>query len=267
MSDRPQRPFAPDGFGDRARIGLVYMHSSVVMEGELGAMAAPGISVHTSRLHLPEVTVSGISAMMESPELETAVRLVGGAPIDVLCLGGTSAAFLHGRAGDEQLIERIAGWLDGVPVTTAAQGVAAGLAKLGVGPVALATPYRKEVNERAIRYLAEHGHDVVRDEWLGITDDHALAEVPLEDVFDLACRADSPEAEAIVISCTNLRSVAVIAALEEELGKPVVSAVSGAFWHSLKLVGVDGARPGYGRLLDSAAVAPAAERSPAEMPR
>jgi maleate isomerase len=229
------------------------MHSSVVMEGELYAMAAPGVSIHTSRLRLPKVTVSELSRMMESPELETAVRLVGGAPIDVLCFGGTSAAFLHGRAGDESLIRRIRGWLPDVPTTTAARSVVEALGELNAGPVALATPYRKEVNERAIRYLGEHGHEVVNDVCLGITDDHELAKVPLQAVFDLACRADSPRAEAVFISCTNLRTVGVIAALEEELRKPVVSAVSASYWHCLTLVGAHGARGGYGRLLDAVA--------------
>ncbi|MGH7077010.1 MAG: hypothetical protein ACREFU_02810 [Acetobacteraceae bacterium] len=68
--------FAEDGYGYKARFGLVYMASSVVMEAEMYAMAASGISIHTSRVRLPRVTVAGIDQMMRSPELEAAVRPV-----------------------------------------------------------------------------------------------------------------------------------------------------------------------------------------------
>jgi maleate isomerase len=244
-------PFAYDGYGDRCRIGLVFIASSVVMEAEMWAMAARGVSVHTSRMRLTKVTVEGIDQMMRSPELEEATRLAAAAPVDVLCFGGTSASFLHGTAWDRALLSQMKEWAPRPKLTTASTATLAALAALDVGPVALATPYVAAVHERAIRFLAENGHSVAASAHLGIEEDRALAEVPLERVYDLCLEVDRPEAEAIFISCTNFRSVGVIAALEAALGKPVVSAVQASFWHCLELADVDGARPGYGRLLDS----------------
>ena len=123
--------------------------------------------------------------------------------------------------------------------------------------MALATPYIDEVHERAIRFLEENGHRVVKSDNLGIDTDHALAEVPLESVYDLVCAVDHADASAVFVSCKNFRSVGAIAALEVTLGKPVVSAVQASFWHSLALAGVAGARGGYGRLL-SDSIAPGA---------
>ncbi len=251
MNQAPATPtFVPDGFGSRLKIGLVYMASSVVMEPEMYAMASDDVSVHTSRVTLPKVTVEGLTTMMESPELEQAVRLAAAAPLDVLCFGGTSASFVHGTAWDRDLIERIGRWAPGIPTTTASTATLAALEAVGAGPIALATPYVEEVNERAVRFLSENGHKVLSYEGLGITGDHALAEVTLEEVFELACRVDVPEATAVFISCTNLRTVGAIAALEAELGKPVISAVQASFWHCLEIGGVAGAKPGYGSLFD-----------------
>ena len=247
MTSRPE--FMWDGFGSLAKIGLINLHSSVVMECEMWAMAAPGVSVHTSRLKVQKITVDAIDAMMRSPELEQSARLIAGAPIDVLCFGGTSASFLHGTAFDESLIARMRDWAPGIPVTTASTATLAALGAVGAGTVALATPYIDEVHERAIRFLEENGHRVVKSDNLGIDSDRALAEVPLEDVYDLVCAVDHADATAVFISCTNFRSVGAIAALESTLGKPVVSAVQASFWHSLVLAGVAGARRGYGRLL------------------
>ncbi len=248
MSAAPN--FAYDAYGHLAKIGLIYMHSSVVMENEMWAMAAPGVSVHTARIHLPKVTAQGIGAMMESPQLEEAARLISGAPIDVLCFGGTSASFLHGTKWDKALIAKMVDWAPGVPVTTASTASLAALAEVGSGKVALATPYVDEVHERAIRFLEENGHAVVKSRNLRISEDHALAEVPLDRIFELVRSVDHLDATAFFVSCTNFRSVAVIAALEEALGRPVVSAVQASFWHSLVLAGVKGAHPGYGRLME-----------------
>jgi maleate isomerase len=242
--------FAEDGFGSRVRIGLVYIASSIVMEPEMYAMAGPGVSIHTSRLHLPKVTVEGIEAMMRSPDLEQASRLIGEAPLSVICFGGTSASFLHGTAWDQALTAKMQSWAPGIPAVTTATSVLDALASLEVGPVALATPYTEEVSLRAVEWLGESGHDVVAWEGLGVTSDWALAEISPQAVYDLARRVDRVEAEAVFISCTNLRTVAVIAALEAALGKPVVSAVQASFWKCLQLAGVSGAKSGYGRLLD-----------------
>ena len=248
MIEEPE--FVYDGFGTHAKIGLINLHSSIVMECEMWAMAAPGVSIHTSRLKARKITVEGIDAMMRSSELEQSARLVAGAPIDVLCFGGTSASFLHGTAFDEALMAKMKDWAPGVPVTTASTATLAALEAVEAGSVALATPYIDEVHYRAIRFLEENGHAVVKSDNIGIDTDQALAEVPLEKVYALVLSVDHPEASAIFISCTNFRSVGAIAALEKALGKPVISAVQASLWHSLKLVGVRGARPGYGRLFD-----------------
>jgi len=188
--------------------------------------------------------------MMNSPQLEEAARLISGAPIDVLCFGGTSASFLYGTSWDKSLIVKMKEWAPGIPVTTASTATLASLAEVEAGKVALATPYGDEVHERAIRFLEENGHTVVKSSNLGISDDHALAEVPLDRIYELVRSIDHPEATAFFVSCTNFRSAAVIAALEEDLGRPVVSAVQASFWHSLILAGVKGAKPGYGRLMN-----------------
>ncbi|QGH70712.1 Asp/Glu racemase [Pseudactinotalea sp. HY158] len=243
--------FQPDRYGTRARIGLVYMASSVVMEPEMYAMAADDVSIHTSRLTLPSVTVDGIDAMMRSPELESAVRLCGQAPLDSMVFGGTSASFLHGTAWDQALIEKMTEWSPVRSTTTSTASLAA-LAEVGASKIALVTPYVPEVVHRAEKFFGSNGFPVQRSLGLGITSDWELAEVPLEQVYDMCLEVDGDDISAIFISCTNLRSVGAIAAIEQAIGKPVVSAIQASFWHCLNVAGVEGgAAPGYGRLFDA----------------
>jgi maleate isomerase len=206
------------------------------------------VAIHTTRINLPKVTVEGIDEMMRNPELERAAGLLGSAPIDVMCFGGTSASFVHGTAYDQELIRKLKAWAPGPKITTASTASLEALAEVKAGPVALATPYVDGIQARAIRFLEENGHKVIRHRNLGIDKDRALAEVPLEEVYELVLSVDHPEASAVFISCTNFRSVGAIESLESALGKPVISAVQASFWHCLQIAGVKGAKPGYGSL-------------------
>ena len=60
--------------------------------------------------------------------------------------------------------------------------------------------------------------DVGRD--LGCYGQGALSP---KEVFELAVKANDPKVQAIVLSCTDMRSVEVIKTIETELGKPVVT--------------------------------------------
>jgi len=242
--------FRYDGNGTKARIGLIFIASSIVMESEMWAMAAEGVATHTARIKLPKVTVQGIEEMMNAPELEQACRHIASAPVDIICFGGTSASFLHGTAYDKALIKKLEGWAPGKKVTTASTATLAALKAVNAGPVAVATPYVDEIHQRAIHFLESNGHPVVASDNLRIDSDLALAEVPLQKVYDLVCSVDRPEATAIFISCTNFWSVGAIEALEQKLGKPVISAIQASFWHCLELLDVDGAKPGYGSLFN-----------------
>jgi hypothetical protein len=62
------------------------------------------------------------------------------------------------------------------------------------------------------------------------------------------CRA-APDTDAVFVSCTALRLVPHIEALEQEIGKPIVTSNQALAWHCLRLGGVEEAVPGFGRLL------------------
>ena len=65
---------------------------------------------------------------------------------------------------------------------------------------------------------------------LNIFGDDELARLGLE--------TDTPDAEGLVISCTNLVTLEALPELERRLGKPVVSANQATVWHSCSLAGI-----------------------------
>ena len=57
-----------------------------------------------------------------------------------------------------------------------------------------------------------------------------------------------PGVEAVVLSCTDMRSVGTIDRLEAELGKPVVSSNQAMLFAALRDADIDGAGVACGRL-------------------
>ena len=56
--------------------------------------------------------------------------------------------------------------------------------------------------------------------------------MPPSEVYSHALSVDCPDAEAILICCTDLGTLDVIAGLEEKLGKPVISSNTASFWEA-----------------------------------
>jgi maleate isomerase len=56
-------------------------------------------------------------------------------------------------------------------------------------------------------------------------------------------------ADAYFLSCAQIKSPEIVEELENELGKPVITSNTAAFWQSLRLSGVEDRIHGFGRLL------------------
>lgn len=237
-----------DYYGWRARIGLIYMASSTVMEPEFHAMAPEGVSIHTDRIVLPAPTISGLEQMMEGPEVERCAALLAEAPLHVIIFGGTSATFLNGIGWDRKIIERMAAVTHGIPTSTTSTAVLNALRALGAKRISVATPYLDGVTQRAQRFLEQNGFAVLASKGLNLDRDHDIGAVPLEQVYAFAKHNCHPDSDALFLSCTNWRTIGAIEALEQDLGIPVVSAIQASFWECLRLAKVTEGGAGFGRL-------------------
>ena len=57
-------------------------------------------------------------------------------------------------------------------------------------------------------------------------------------------------AQALVLSCTDMRSVEIIARLEAAVGKPVITSNQAMMFQARQLIGIGDAAPGFGHLLE-----------------
>lgn len=239
---------------DRTRIGVIYPEDGV-LDDEFWRCVPPGVTVHVTRarsnltLGQGRTYAEGHSHVAEGPYIEDSARtftLIKPAAVAYAC---TSVSFAMGVGYDATICRRIRE-ASGSPATTTATAMVEALRALGLRRVAVAAPYLDEVCARLRRFLEDSGFTVTSLENLNLRG-MAITEVTGAEVYQLGKRADRPDAEGLFISCTNLRTLDVLEALEQDLGKPVVSSNLATMWHAVRLAGLDPCLDGLGSLYRS----------------
>jgi maleate cis-trans isomerase len=220
---------------------------NAVVEPDFAWIAPAGLTFHTTRVPLTSTTPEGLRAMNEC--VESAASLLADLSPDVIAFACTSGSFVDGEAGLQNQVDRIAS-IAGCPVVATSRAIIDAFCHLGVTKLALATPYRDEINEAERSFFASHGIDVRSVVGLGLSGS-AIREVPTEEIVQLAHQADTPDSEALFLSCTDLRALEVIGRLERELGKPVLSSNQVTLWAILRALGAPTIHPGFGKVLSS----------------
>ena len=93
------------------------------------------------------------------------------------------------------------------------------------------------------------GFKVVHSEVVGFVASIELGRVGPETAYELARKADRPDADAIFMPGGNWASMPVVERLESELGKPVLVNNAVSLWAGLRLLKRDDSIAGYGTLL------------------
>ncbi len=244
-------------YGWRGRIGIIIPATNATFEPECYRMVPEGVSFHFARMALTELSPAGLREMGKSAcEKGRELALVGA---DIIVFGCTSGSFAEGQGHDEKIIRELEGET-GIPALATSSAVLKALRRLGIGPMAVCSPYSDELNARLKDFFGAHGHPVTAIRGLGFVKHGThfpLAPRPVSLVniqeptvaYKLARIVDGPEAQGLLISCTNLRTLEIIEKLERDLGKPVVTSVQATVWAALRQIAAGEPLPGWGRLL------------------
>jgi maleate isomerase len=244
----------PDGAGFDGEGPLVQRRIGVVcpfdmaLDRELWRWMPADISLHFTRTpYIDEPVNIQMAEEVGAPEdVLRAARDISAVGPEVVAYACTSGSFINGVGGAVRIAEAMEE--GGAPrgITTSGALLEA-LEYLDVGRVAVVTPYLPELTTRLADFLLEAGRTVVGQSSLGL--DAYIWEVPYRTTRELIRIADSPEADVIFVSCTNLATYDLIAPLERELGKPIISANQVTAWSALRALGSSAVGPGQ-RLLD-----------------
>jgi maleate cis-trans isomerase len=70
-----------------------------------------------------------------------------------------------------------------------------------------------------------------------------------ERAYRLGRTLNTPQVDAVFLSGLGMPTISILETLEQDLGKPAISAASAMMWNALQLAGVRNRVPGYGKLL------------------
>ena len=252
MSDLPEirqaaQPPALDPRPLEKRIGLVILATDHTSEPDFRRMvASERIGVYVARIPYANPTTPENLRKMQ-PALTAGTGLIlPDEQLDAICYSCTSASVVIGDAEIEAAIDAAK---PGVPVVTPPAAAIRGMNALGVRRISLLTPYTVETTRPMAAYFAGHGFDLASVTCLGFDDDREMARIPHQAIVEAAKDAIAPDAEALFISCTALRSAHVAADIEAAIGRPVVTSNQATAWNCLRLCGDETARPEGGRLM------------------
>jgi maleate isomerase len=239
-------------YGWRARLGVLVPSGIVATEPEFALMTPAGVSCHYHR-----IAFRGEGSDSEVLETLRKVEKSVGEATEMIChvrpaaiaLTGTGVSFIGGYGYDQTIIRQIKDKSGGLPATTTSSSVIDALKKLGIKKISMATPYLEPVAKIGMKFIEDNGIRVLNLKWLGKAG-FDIAEVSKEALYYLVKAVDSPESEAIFISCTTLHTIELIKFLEADLQKPVITSNQATFWNMLRMAGVHDKIEGFGQLLE-----------------
>lgn len=236
-----------DARPSRWRVGFLALSTDFTAERDF-ALLNPSheLAFYVNRVPFANPTTRENLLAMQ-PHLTAGAELIlPDVALDACGYGCTSAS---AAIGDAAVREAIQAAKPGVPVVTPTSGALAAFKALDVCRISLLTPYIAPVSDDLGNYFQSLGLDILNAACFGVADDRQIAQIQPQAIIEAAQQICAPGAQALFLSCTALRAVEVVAALEEKLGIPVVTSNQALFWNLMRAAGCDLRVLGYGRLL------------------
>ncbi|MBN1191430.1 MAG: aspartate/glutamate racemase family protein [Dehalococcoidales bacterium] len=238
-------------YGWRARLGVLVPSGNIVTEPEFNTVVPEGVCCHYHRYKFGGDIRhrDGLNDVFRAADyIVEASKLMADVQPSVVAMTGTGTSFIGGYHYDQKIIEKMKAVNADIPATTTSTSVIDALKRMGIKKISIAMPYLEEVAKAAVKFVEANGILVQDAKWLNLAG-FEIHRVSQETLRQLAKAVDTPESEALFISCTSLHTFEIIEKLETDLGKPVITSNQVTIWNMLRLAGINDKIAGYGQLL------------------
>ena len=222
--------------GTNGRIGLIVLQSDETMESEFRQVLPDSdVGAFVSRIPSAAEVSNESLAAMEADLPRAADLLPKTVDFDVVGYGCTSASSVIGTA---RVAELVGAGCKTAHVTNPVSALVAACTSLGINKLALLTPYTEAVSESLRTALRANGIETPVFGTFNEPVETKVARIDPNSVRDAAIKlGEDKGADAVFMSCTNLRTFTVLEAVEAHCGKPALSSNQAFFWHMLGLAG------------------------------
>lgn len=215
-------------------VGLVVLQSDETMEHELRHSLADSIRLFHTRIP-NEVEISHDSLHRMKAALPAATSLLPlTTDFKVIVYGCTSGTTV---IGEQAVSDAVRSVFPGVQVTNPLSAIKAQLRAIKAKRIALLTPYVPDVSKALMDELETEGISVIRGASFHESMDDRVARIAPESIQSAIETLGTPkDIDAIVASCTNLRTLGVIEDISASIGIPIISSNSALAWHIIHLL-------------------------------
>lgn len=218
---------------DPIPIGLIVLQSDESIETDLHRMKPAGVNLLVSRVPSAVTVSSETLAEMANHLTEAASRFPTTATFHAIGYGCTSGTAQIGVGEIARLVQA------GTPtphVTEPVSALIAACKALNLKRLALISPYVEDVSARLREVLNAAGITVTGLASFDEAEEARVARIAPASLIAAATQiAETTQCDGIFLSCTNLRTLDVIADIEAVTGKPVLSSNQVLAWHLFRL--------------------------------
>ena len=221
--------------GPARQMGLVVLQADETIESDFRRLVPRDVRLMVSRVPSgADVTPETLQAMAD--HMTAAARLFPmHSKLDAVGYGCTSGTAQIGAA---RIAELIKAGVETRAVTEPVSALIAACKALGVSRLAFLSPYVEDVSARLREVIAAGGVETAVFGTFAEPTEANVARIDGPSVTGAAqALVPGSGAEALFLSCTNLRTLDLIEPLEDALGMPVLSSNLVLAWHMLRLAG------------------------------
>ncbi len=235
-----------------AKIGVIYIASSLSLEKEWHMALPDDVSFHVARISIDNDSSEpeDIWNMVNSNEIERLSKQLASCEVDVIVFACTAGSFLGGPGWDEKLSKRMSDAAGGIPATTTSTGLLEALKVTGCKKINMATPYLDSINVEEKAFIEQLGITVENITGEECTLDNEIVRVDPVKYAErvMTMYEKTPDVDGTFISCTNSRTIEIMELLEAKLGIIMLSSNQVSLFSALKKIDYNGEVKGYGSL-------------------
>jgi maleate isomerase len=229
----------------RARLGFIIPASNRMVEPQMARLCPPGVVSHFMRLRMTNRYKRPLPELLPTI-LDAAAHLMD-SKCAIIVFQCTGTSMSGGVDMDNYVVSEIAKSTNRPAISTAG-AVKAALAALGARRLAFISETEQAGHDKKLKFLKEAGYEILADKAACLSGSDEYCVTPPAFWYDMAMALRNDAVDAFFISCANIGSIDVIADLERDSGKPVVTSNQAALWCALRTLGLCDVIPGLGTL-------------------
>jgi maleate cis-trans isomerase len=238
-----------DGANWRGFVGCIKPRARGSSLADMIRLLPSGIDVAAVYLNLAEGTREEMQRSYDNYEKN--VAYLASQRCDVISIEGAPPFMLLGADGEAKLVDA---WKQKykVDMFTSSQNQVNVLRAMKLRKIVGITPFGTDLNRSYAKYFEDSGVGVVAMEGMDIAFG-SIPDVPSEVMYSFIKKKylDHTEADSIYILGSGWDTLGIVAALEQDLGVPVVQPIAARIWEIQRRLHVRQPITGYGILLET----------------